>query len=363
MNGIQEDGTTFINLDSTTAAHHAAVYESSFNPEVAVITHNQDQRWMPSQHLQYNHYIPVSCLPEYQHSPQETSNKMELLTAAAEMTQDMTSIKEASPQKQALDNSTDATTDNDESANIFTRMKNFYPSTNEASDSLSSTPQAQQISSSTANQMQLALENAERAINCSLPEMFADELVPKITLSSARQLLDSALLGVQPKSQEKKAQLGKERDASSRKQTKKSNEGLSKTSTDGCDKGKDEEKPRRSKRGRRSGTFNMDKQEWTPNTIEERKELHLSKERKRRERIARCWHQLRRLIPMCSDNADKATVFEMTVAYLHHCWKHHAQFILNINKDFERFCGENGPPEDLDEIDNLVTTLLDLEDQ
>lgn len=32
-------------------------------------------------------------------------------------------------------------------------------------------------------------------------------------------------------------------------------------------------------------------------------------------------------------------------------------------KDFERFCGENGPPEDLDEMDNLVTKLLDLEDQ
>lgn len=173
---------------------------------------------------------------EYQHLPQETSNKMQLLTVAAEMSQAMTSIEEASPQNSTNDKSTDPTIEKDESANLFTRLKHLYPTTQENTGSLNSTPQAQQVNSSAVNQMQIALENTERVINRSLPEMLADELVPKITLSGARQLLDSALLGVQPQSMPNNAQHGHERDACSTRQARRSNEGVSKTSIDGCEK-------------------------------------------------------------------------------------------------------------------------------
>lgn len=51
-----------------------------------------------------------------------------------------------------------------------------------------------------------------------------------------------------------------------------------------------------------------------------------------RERITKSWHWLRQLVPNCDPYADKATVFEMSVAYLHHCWKHHGPLVQQINK-------------------------------
>ena len=51
-----------------------------------------------------------------------------------------------------------------------------------------------------------------------------------------------------------------------------------------------------------------------------------------RERITQSWHWLRQLVPNCDAYADKATVFEMSVAYLHHCWKYHAPIIQQVNK-------------------------------
>ncbi|PFX28398.1 hypothetical protein AWC38_SpisGene6900 [Stylophora pistillata] len=66
----------------------------------------------------------------------------------------------------------------------------------------------------------------------------------------------------------------------------------------------------------------------------ERKEHHLDKEKKRRERITKSWHWLRQLVPNCDPYADKATVFEMCVAYFHHCWNYHGPLLQQINKDF-----------------------------
>lgn len=66
----------------------------------------------------------------------------------------------------------------------------------------------------------------------------------------------------------------------------------------------------------------------------ERKEHHLDKEKKRRERITKSWHWLRQLVPNCDPYADKATVFEMCVAYFHHCWNNHGPLLQQINKDF-----------------------------
>lgn len=66
----------------------------------------------------------------------------------------------------------------------------------------------------------------------------------------------------------------------------------------------------------------------------ERKEHHLDKEKKRRERITKSWHWLRQLVPHCDPYADKATVFEMCVAYFHHCWNYHGPLLQQINKDF-----------------------------
>ena len=51
-----------------------------------------------------------------------------------------------------------------------------------------------------------------------------------------------------------------------------------------------------------------------------------------RERITKSWYLLRQLLPNCDSYADKAAVFEMSVAYLHHCWKYHGPILQQINK-------------------------------
>lgn len=93
-------------------------------------------------------------------------------------------------------------------------------------------------------------------------------------------------------------------------------------------------------------------------TALERKEQHLDKEKKRRERITKSWHWLRQLVPNCDTYADKATVFEMSVAYLHHCWKYHGPILQRVNKEFVFLNLNNISPEDLE---RNVTEVLDKE--
>jgi len=86
-----------------------------------------------------------------------------------------------------------------------------------------------------------------------------------------------------------------------------------------------------SKKSHTSGQ-ERNKQKSTGSSSLERKVQHLDKEKQRRERITKSWHWLRQLVPNCDAYADKATVFEMSVAYLHHCWKYHGPLVQNINK-------------------------------
>ncbi|KAL9983166.1 hypothetical protein ACROYT_G005299 [Oculina patagonica] len=74
-----------------------------------------------------------------------------------------------------------------------------------------------------------------------------------------------------------------------------------------------------------------------------------------KERITKSWHWLRQLVPNCDTYADKATVFEMSVAYLHHCWKYHGPLLKQINKDFASLNQTTIPPEDME--DNVTEVL------
>lgn len=100
------------------------------------------------------------------------------------------------------------------------------------------------------------------------------------------------------------------------------------------------------------------KQKSTGSTSLERKVQHLDKEKQRRERITKSWHWLRQLVPNCDAYADKATVFEMSVAYLHHCWKYHGPLVQNINKEFSSKQKTTIPPEDMESI---VTEVIEKE--
>ncbi|XP_078354578.1 uncharacterized protein LOC144639172 isoform X2 [Oculina patagonica] len=112
--------------------------------------------------------------------------------------------------------------------------------------------------------------------------------------------------------------------------------------------------PNSAKKGHTSGQSRT-KRKNTGSTSLERKVQHLDKEKKRRERITKSWHWLRQLVPNCDTYADKATVFEMSVAYLHHCWKYHGPLLKQINKDFASLNQTTIPPEDME--DNVTEVL------
>ncbi|KAK3751360.1 hypothetical protein QZH41_009303, partial [Actinostola sp. cb2023] len=256
----------------------------------------------------------IGSLPEYQQLQQGSvnGNKMEILTAAAEMSQALASIQASNSTQESMS------------------------SENTSCKAVANLSQIQAaFSSANANQMRFALQNAEKAINSRFQEILSEDLLPKITLSGARQLLDSALMGGMQQKSPPRKDLKSER--YSTKSAKKGSRSRV-TEADSIDK----EQAKSSQRGRHSCTFKEEKTPTntdddaelhvTPLSLEERKEIHLAKERLRRERIARCWHQLRKLIPHCNPSADKASVFEMTVAYVHHCWMHHPDKIQSINK-------------------------------
>jgi len=112
-----------------------------------------------------------------------------------------------------------------------------------------------------------------------------------------------------------------------------------------------------SKKSHTSGQ-ERNKQKSTGSTSLERKVQHLDKEKQRRERITKSWHWLRQLVPNCDAYADKATVFEMSVAYLHHCWKYHGPLVQNINKEFSSKQKTTIPPEDME---GIVTEVIEKE--
>jgi len=97
---------------------------------------------------------------------------MEILTAAAEMSQALASIQASNSTQENMS------------------------SENTSCKALANLSQIQAaFSSANANQMRFALQNAEKAINSRFQEILSEDLLPKITLSGARQLLDSALMG------------------------------------------------------------------------------------------------------------------------------------------------------------------------
>lgn len=104
---------------------------------------------------------------------------MEMLTAAAEVSQALASL-------QADMNQQENTRNKDDIAHYRTIEQQVLQATNAPTEVTDT------------NQMRTALQNAEKAIS----NILAEDMLPKITLSGARQLLDSALMDIQHKTPE-----------------------------------------------------------------------------------------------------------------------------------------------------------------
>jgi len=134
------------------------------------------------------------------HQPQQNSdaaNRMEMLTAAAEMSRALASIQSEMQQMQ------------DCVGNKDTTHKESIPCLTSQQMHVDQAP-------CHSNPMQSEMHNAEHAINSKFHELLTEDMMPKITLSGARQLLDSALMGVQQKSEEGTEKRGQKRTASNR---------------------------------------------------------------------------------------------------------------------------------------------------
>ncbi|XP_032221921.2 uncharacterized protein LOC5520925 [Nematostella vectensis] len=353
-----ECASTYTNID---VCPSSAVY--SLAPQQYVpgqVTFANGQPWISGQQ-QYQYF--TDFLPEYNPPPPQ-SNSMGMLTAAMEMSlavekipnSNATCSLEGSPSSQGVSGIIPL---HDGRGCAGLGEVSELPAVSQTSDSNNETTEGDKTNSHPNNQETMLpnfetlkpLQSNLQVTETSSQGFQAEGMIPKMIMNGARQLLDTALQGSDysqrliPLDPQVTAVIASSltpfvfgRDLGEKE----------KTTT-----------PRSTKRKRDSINSAVNHStSKTPSTPAERKEAHLEKERKRRERIARSWFLLRSMIPSCSDTADKATVFEMTVAYIHHCWKHHSDLIKKINKDFQQLCNVTTPPEDMDTIEEMVKAVL-----